>query len=52
MTALLEKGIEALRKASQDDQDRADELLLLLAERGEIASDEEVAALKRRHGLS
>jgi hypothetical protein len=74
MTKLLEKGIEAIRKASIEEQDRAGELLLQLAargsiyrlsegeqheidealaevERGDIASDGEVAAMKRRHGL-
>lgn len=75
MTKLLEKGIEAIRKVSDDEQDRAGELLLQLAarggvyrltdeeisiidealaevERGEIASEEHVAAMKSRYGLS
>ena len=75
MTKLLEKGIEAIRKVSDDEQDRAGELLLQLAvrggiyrltdeeqsemndalaevERGEIASEDDVAAMKRRYGLS
>jgi len=74
MTKLLEKGIEAIRKASAEEQDRAGELLLQLAargsiyrltksehheidealaevERGEIASEGEVAVMKRRRGL-
>ena len=75
MTTLLEKGIEAIRKVSDEEQDRAGELLLQLAvrggiyrltdgeqsemnealaevERGEIASEADVAAMKRRYGLS
>ncbi len=75
MTKLLEKGIEAIRKVSDEEQDRAGELLLQLAvrggvyrltdeeqseigealaevERGEIASEEDIAAMKRRYGLS
>lgn len=76
MTKLLEKGIEAIRKTPEHEQDRAGELLLRMAamsalhyhltpdelsdieealaevERGEIASDEQVAAMKRRHGLT
>ncbi len=75
MTKLLEKGIEAIRRVSDEEQDRAGELLLQLAarggiyrltdgeqsemnealaevERGEIASDDDVAAMKQRYGLS
>jgi hypothetical protein len=75
MTTLLEKGIEAIRKVSEAEQDRAGELLLQLAvrggvyrltdgeqsemnealaevERGEMASEADVAAMKQRYGLS
>ncbi len=75
MTRLLEKGIEAIRKVSDEEQDRAGELLLQLAvrggvyrlmdgeqseidaalaevERGEMASEDDVAAMKLRYGLS
>ena len=75
LNQLLEKGIEAIRKVSDEEQDRAGELLLQLAvrggiyrltdgeqsemnealaevERGEMASEADVAAMKRRYGLS
>jgi hypothetical protein len=75
MTKLLESGIDAVRDLPDDQQNRAGELLLSLAEqtkqrirltpeqaedvraaiaeadRGEFASDEEMAALWKKCGL-